>query len=250
MLSRSVKRLGEQRRRHWDLGGGRKRMFLAAVLVAHLLLALLLLLALVLLHSISVVSPMTKWVWREAWRHSLRAAAPSCPASPWKADENLRGDCRAELKPARPPGSGGGTAADAATTVAECARSCSYRGSTAGTWDASAGGTCDSGWRRTPCRHGVPTTRRTAGGASSCLAVVGTTGPTTGTGGWGGPRPQTSSSRGSSRATNRLGIPRRRWGSVSVWETYDPTRRAAVRSNACGPVAETRRAARGNGTRW
>ena len=122
MLSRSVKRLGERRRRHWDLGGGRKRMFLAAVSVA--LLLLLLLLALVLLHSISVVSSMIEWVRREAWRHSLRAAVPSCPASPWKADENLRGDCRAELKPARPPGSGGGAAADAATTVAECARSC------------------------------------------------------------------------------------------------------------------------------
>ena len=67
---------------------------------------------------------MIEWVRREAWRHSLRAAVPSCPASPWKADENLRGDCRAELKPNRPPGSGGGAAADAATTVAECARSC------------------------------------------------------------------------------------------------------------------------------
>ena len=244
MLSRSVKRLGERRRRHWDLGGGRKRMFLAAVSVA--LLLLLLLLALVLLHSISVVSPMIEWVRREAWRHSLRAAVPSCPASPWKADENLRPALRAPA--AAPPPTPRRRSPNAPGPAATTRRA--YRGSTAGTWDASAGGACDSGWRRTACRHGVPTTRRTAGGASSCLAVVGTTGPTTGTGGWGGPRPQTSSSRGSSRATNRLGIPRRRWGSVSVWETYDPTRRAVVRSNACGPVAETRRAARGNGTRW
>ena len=55
---------------------------------------------------------------REAWRHSLRVAVPSCPTSPWKDYENLRGDCRAELKPS--PGGGGA----AATTIAECATSC------------------------------------------------------------------------------------------------------------------------------
>ena len=97
--------MGERRHRRCGLGGG-KRLFLAAVA---------LLLALVLLHSVAVVSPI-ELVQREAWRYSLRAAVPSCPASPWKADENLRGDCRAELKP-RPGGA-------ATATVAECARSC------------------------------------------------------------------------------------------------------------------------------
>jgi len=114
----SVKRLGERRRRQWYLGGGgggRKRM----IFLAALALALVLVLLVLFLRSVSVAySPMIEWAHREAWRHSLRVAVPSCPTSPWKDYENLRGDCRAELKPS--PGGGGA----AATTIAECATSC------------------------------------------------------------------------------------------------------------------------------
>ena len=117
----SVKRLGERRRRQWYLGGGgggRKRMIFLAALALALVLVLLVLLVL-FLRSVSVAySPMIEWAHREAWRHSLRVAVPSCPTSPWKDYENLRGDCRAELKPS--PGGGGA----AATTIAECATSC------------------------------------------------------------------------------------------------------------------------------
>ena len=107
MLSpvKPVRRLGERggryRRRQGAIGGRR---------VIVLATAALLFLVVVLLQSVAV-----EFVRREAWRLSLRVAVPSCPSSPWKADEDLRGDCRPDVKPL--PGG-------ADITVAECARSC------------------------------------------------------------------------------------------------------------------------------
>jgi hypothetical protein len=132
--ARSEKRLGEQRqrRRPWGLvvvggGGWERTIALLALAAAALLLLLVVVLLLRSVATVVVVSPMIESAHLEAWRISLRTAVPSCPASPWKADEDLRGDCRAELKPLR-RSSGGGPddAAAAATTatVAECAKSC------------------------------------------------------------------------------------------------------------------------------
>ena len=52
------------------------------------------------------------------WRIRLEREVPSCPYHPWKADEEMRGDCRSELK------SKNGDYASSMLSVDECAKSC------------------------------------------------------------------------------------------------------------------------------